>query len=143
MTASFSSTAGRGEMIVAIDSVNLTERTATGMSPHSGQVVVRFGAMPGGIYNIPAVGEQWVVAGYGAQWRLLHKAAYQDPRLNIPAQEGMTVLGRSGPTHLVGSEVRLPPSIFLGDWELNVEPGTGALRVRRGTGDWTVLGGGT
>jgi len=140
MTASFSSTPGRAEMIVAIDSVNLTERLATGVNPQAGQVVVRFGAMPGGIYNIPEVGEQWVVAGYGPQWRLLHKAAYQDPRLNIPAQEGMTVVGRGGPTHVVGSEVRLPASIFLGDWELNVDPASGALRVRRGDGDWTVIG---
>lgn len=141
MTASYSTGASHsGETIVAIDSVNLTERVATGFSRMTGQVVIRFGAMVGGIYNIPKVGEQWVVSRYGLVWKLEYKAAFQDPRLNLPPAEGMTVVGREGPTHIVGTEVRLPPSVFLGDWELNVDPDTGALRVRRGDGDWIVVG---
>lgn len=141
MATRFSTGSGPGEsMVVVIRNVDFTRRVYTGWSKMTGSIPVYPNVLPGGVYAVPAVGEQWVVVRNGISWFLDSKTDFQDPKTAIPPVEGLTALGSTGPTHLVGSEIRLPSSIFLGEWELRIDPATGNLQKRReGDEAWTTI----
>lgn len=143
MATTFSTGDGNQRMVVIIRGVDLSAGVYSGWNRVSGTVPVFTRNLPGNILSVPAIGEQWVVARVGSQWVLEDKTDFQDSKTSIPKAEGMTVVGGTGPTYLVGSDVELPPSVYLGDWELRLEPSTGALQVRqRGSTEWTAVTGG-
>jgi hypothetical protein len=145
MTTSFSRTQDAGQSVVAIDSIDLNSGTCTGFSPMTGQIVIRLTVMSAGIYNIPKIGEQWVVGRFANQWYLDYKVAFQDARLNLPMEEGMTVIGRDGPTQLVGSRVQMPQMIRMGNFDVRLSP-AGVIQVKSAAktddpGNWVSVGG--
>ena len=133
-------------MVVNITAIELTTLAFTGYNPATGSVPIAATLMPGAVFVIPAVGEQWLVEKVSGRWFLKAKTPFQDQRQMLEPREGMTAVGGTGPTHVVGSEVHLPVSVFLGDWELRIEPSSGALQVNV-DGNWTTVtgsgGGGT
>lgn len=143
-TTGFGTGTSDNRQVATISSVDLTNMVYSAFHPMNGTFPVYPSILPGGNFIIPAPGEQWVVVKYDFRWYLEHKLSFQDPRNLIPPKPGMTAVGSTGPTHVVGSEVDLPQSVFLGDWEMRLEPSSGTLQVRRrGTEDWaSVTGGG-
>lgn len=142
MATQFSTGSGLGEdsMVVVIRTVDFRKRVYTGWNQLTGSVPVHSQVLPGGVYSIPAVGEQWVVRRMGLSWFLESKTNFLDPKTALPPAEGLTALGSTGPTYLVGSEIRLPSSIFLGEWELRIDPDSGNLQKRReGETTWTTI----
>lgn len=106
MTASFTSQMNSANALVSIASVDLADQTCVGYSAQSGNVNISFGLMTGGVYIVPAIGEQWVCRRSGRNsWQLLYQVPFQDERLNLEPVQGMTAIGRSGPTVLKGSSV--------------------------------------
>ena len=122
--ASFTTQTSNAPVAVAIKSVNLEGQTAVGFAPSVGDVNISFKLMPGGIYSVPAIGEQWIVQRTGrSSWQLVTMMPYQDERLNMEPSEGMTAIGRSGPTVIQGSSLRVPGELYVGG--IKFVPGSG------------------
>lgn len=65
--------------------------------------------LPGGLWVLPAVGEQWLVRKINQTWYLDSRLAFQDPKMNLRDKEGTTAVGSSGPTYVVGSQIYVGP----------------------------------
>lgn len=101
-------------MLVAIREINLADNTYIGWNGNTGSVLVYGSVSPGGLRSVPALGEQWLVQKYGGTWFLDDRTNWQDPKFELPASEGLTVVGGSGETHVIGERVDLPAETYIG-----------------------------
>lgn len=124
-------------MLVSITDVNLINRTMVAWSPMSGQVPVRMDVMPSGNFFIPAKGEQWIIKKNANAWYLDERTIFQDARANLPAVEGLSAYGSSGPTYVMGKTVHLPSSFYIGEYEARIND-IGIMEVRHGE-TWTPV----
>lgn len=133
--ASFTTQTRNDPVAVAIKSVNLEAQTAVGYAPSGGDINISFGLMPGGIYNVPAIGEQWIVQRTGrSTWQLMTLMPYQDERLNLEPEEGMTAIGRSGRTVVKGSSLEVPGDLYIGG--VKYTPASGGGTAPAGSNLW-------
>lgn len=101
-------------MLVAITRLDFDTRMWVGWNNLSGEVAIFPRLLPGGTYVIPKVGEQWLIQKLGQTWYLDDKTDFQDPRVLLPPEEGLTAIGGSGPTYIVGERVELPSELYIG-----------------------------
>lgn len=91
--------------IVAVTYVDVDTPQVKVSNPAIGRFPVQVTLMPGGVWQLPAVGEQWLVRKIGHSWYLDSRVAFQDPRMNFRDEQGTTGVGSSGPTYIIGKKV--------------------------------------
>lgn len=96
---------GIDEAIVAVTYVDVDTPTIQVFNRGIGSFPVLPNLMPGGVWVLPAVGEQWLVRKIDHSWFLVARLAFQDPKMNLREEEGTTGVGSSGPTYIVGSRI--------------------------------------
>lgn len=100
---------GVDQVIASITYVDVDTPTIKAFNPLIRNFPVIPNLMPGGVWVLPAVGEQWLVRRIDNSWFLDARVAFQDPKMNLREKEGTTAVGSSGPTYVVGSEVYVGP----------------------------------
>ena len=110
--------------IVAIDSVNPEALIATGLTRYGSRVTIALSMMWGGVLNIPALGDQWLVEKVMGQFVLVARVSFQDERRLLDLGPGDTVFGMKGTTHVFGSNVVVdsPAGISSGEVDLSDPP---------------------
>lgn len=96
---------GVSSALVAVTYVDVDTPQVKVFAPAIGSFPVQPSLMPGGVWNLPAVGEQWLIRKIDHTWYLDSRVAFQDPKMNLRDEEGTTGVGSSGPTYIVGSKV--------------------------------------
>lgn len=96
---------GVDEVIVSVTYVDLDTPRIKAFHRSVGSFSIMPTLLPGGVWVLPAVGEQWLVRRIDHAWFLVSRVAFQDPKMNLREKEGTTALGSSGPTYIVGSKV--------------------------------------
>ena len=96
---------GVDELIVSVTYVDVDIPQIKVFSRTAGSFPVLPHLLPGGIWTLPAVGEQWMVRRIDHSWYLVARLAFQDPKMNLRDEPGTTAIGSSGPTYVVGSRV--------------------------------------
>jgi len=131
------------EAIVAIKAIDLEKRLCTGWNQQVGDIQITFALMAGGVFSIPVLGEQWVVKRSSRDsWVLVSKTPHMDDRFGLDPVQGLTALGSSGPTYLVGSPVVLPQITNLGTGQIRLLGGVLQTRPDDQSAWVTVTGGG-
>lgn len=105
---------GIDQAMVSVTYVDLDTPQIKVFSRMMGSFPVLPSLLPGGLWVLPAVGEQWLVRKINQAWYLDSRLAFQDPKMNLREKEGTTGLGASGPTYVIGSEV------YVGHEHLNL-----------------------
>lgn len=126
---------------VAIVSIDPTSRMAVGATRTRHTIRINCAYATGDTITVPAVGEQWYVERFDAEWRLYGRIPFNDPTLNIEPEEGQVSVGSaSGPLELNGTEVRANGTFRL-DGVYFRDTGT---QFERSTDKktWTAIGGG-
>jgi len=108
------------KMIAAISGVDLVNRKCSAVNALAGEVAVHLNVLPSGNFVIPSLGEQWIIERTSDSWFLCDRLDFQDARVNLPWEEGLTALGGVGPTYLVGSRVILPSAAYFGDGQIRL-----------------------
>lgn len=96
---------GIDEVIAAVTYVDIDTPTIKMFNRNMGTFPVLPNLMPGGVWVLPAVGEQWLVRKIDHSWFLTSRIAFQDPKMNLREEQGTTGVGSSGPTYIVGSRI--------------------------------------
>ena len=96
---------GIDQVIVSVTYMDVDTPTIKVFNPSMGSFHVLPNLLPGGVWVLPAVGEQWLIRRIGNSWYLDSRVAFQDPKMNLREKEGTTGVGSSGPTYVVGSEI--------------------------------------
>lgn len=96
---------GIDQVIVSVTYMDVDTPTIKVFNPSMGSFPVLPNLLPGGLWVLPAVGEQWLIRRIGNSWYLDSRVAFQDPKMNLREKEGTTGVGSSGPTYVVGSEI--------------------------------------
>lgn len=100
---------GVDQCIVSITYVDLDTPRFRGFNKAIGSFPIMPNLMAGGVWTVPAIGEQWLLRKIGRGWYLDSRVAIQDPKMNLRQEEGTTGVGSSGPTYIVGSSVHVGP----------------------------------
>lgn len=93
------------ELVASVLHVDLDTPLIRAFHPSTGTFHISPTLLPGGVWVLPAVGEQWLVRRIGEFWYLDSRVAFQDPKMNLRDEEGTTGVGSSGPTYVIGSKV--------------------------------------
>lgn len=96
---------GVDEAIISVTYVDVDAPVVKAFNPAIGSFPVLLNLLPGGVWSLPAVGEQWLVRRMDYSWYLVARVAFQDPRMDLREREGTTALGSSGPTYIIGDKV--------------------------------------
>lgn len=96
---------GIDEVIAAVTYVDVDTPNIKVFSPSMGSFYILPNLLPGGVWTLPAVGEQWLVRRIDTSWYLVSRVAFQDPKMNLRDEEGTTGIGSSGPTYMIGSKI--------------------------------------
>lgn len=106
---------GDQRMLVTIIRVDLRSRTCEAFSKLIVRdIIVRLNLFPSGLCVVPNVGEQWMVQKNGIDWYLEDKLDFNDARTSLPPEVGLTAIGTTGPTYVMGSRVQLASETYVG-----------------------------
>lgn len=105
---------GIDQAVVSVIYMDVDTPLIKAFHPSLGSIIVLPNLLPGGIWVLPAVGEQWLVRRIDSFWYLDARVAFQDPKMNLRQVEGTTGVGSSGPTYIVGKQV------FVGNEHLDL-----------------------
>lgn len=121
---------------VAIISVDTSKKMAQGLTRVRAVINIDCTYPIGGLYVLPAVGDQWYVERLNDQhWKLVTRIPFNDNNTLIEPVPGQMIVGGTGPVVLNGSHVDVPTgTINLGD---------AILRGEDSTFDYSVDGGET
>jgi hypothetical protein len=108
--------------IIAIDPITRIAKALTRIRTEI-EIDCRFPV--GGMYVIPAIGDQWYVDRYDMLWRLHSRIPFNDNNILIEPQAGQMILGGTGPLELNGSHVNVH-----GDTNVNGNLGVGSVTLR-------------
>lgn len=125
---------------VMIETVDPATRTATGIDFTGARLPIDISQMVGGTLHYPAPDEQWMAVRDNSQWTLEKRLPFQDPKLLYPAVPGTTVMGSSGPTVLLGSQIIVQDSDST--WRDIRETQRARFNLIAGTGTRALTAGG-
>lgn len=123
---------------VAITSIDVTARTATGYTRNQTQITIDTSHLVGAVQVTPVIGDQWMVEKDNGIYKLYRKMPFNTPELLNQATAGQVQLGSTtGPVELNGSQVNInAPAMQLGSTLYRDQAGILQSSVDQGT-TWT------
>ena len=123
---------------VAIVSVDVVRRSATGRTNRGALVTISTNYHVGACQVTPAIGDQWQAVCIRGEWRLWSKLPNHTADLLVKPEQGQTQIGAAGPTELHGSVVNVhAPYLTLNGTPYRDKDG--ALQRQEGDGTWTPI----
>jgi nitrous oxidase accessory protein NosD len=123
---------------VAIVSVDVAKRSATGRTNRGAMIPISTNYHVGACQVTPSVGDQWQVVCIRGEWRLTSRLPHHTADLLVKPEQGQTQIGAAGPTELHGSVVNVKAPYLT----LNGTPyrdRDGALQRQEDDGTWTPI----
>jgi hypothetical protein len=123
---------------VAIISVDVARRSATGRTNRGAMITIATNYHVGACQVTPAIGDQWQAICIRGEWRLASRLPNHTVDLLVKPEQGQTQIGASGPTELHGSVVNVNAPYLT----LNGTPyrdSDGALQRQESDGTWTPI----
>lgn len=107
--------------VVAITSVDVTERRAKGMTSRRSEIELDLRYHVGGLQVTPAVGEHWMVSKSDSFFhRLVSKIPANAPEMNVEPQPGQVQVGSSGPLELHGSSINAHGPLLFQHYDIGI-----------------------
>jgi hypothetical protein len=123
---------------VAIISVDVAGRTATGRTNRGAMIPISTNYHVGACQVTPAIGDQWQVSCIRGEWRLMSRLPHLTSDMLTPPTQGQIQIGASGPMELHGSVVNInAPTLTLNGTPYRDQDG--ALQRQGDDGVWEPI----